>query len=791
MLPVDTKIWGHRVPGYIPNSDSDDEDSEEEEFLTACQERFEAVVRTLGTRWTDTAYVEFGAVAAQHRGPSNLKLVGSSTAAAPTSQYGCKPAPPWFRIQRVHAPIVSKTFLANGLLPTNGNEWVVQWSGPGMRESGYQNLNEFQRLNHFPGSTELTRKDRLWENFNAIKQAFGGDTFDFVPESYVLPDQVDQFLDCYERTNYTWIVKPNASSQGKGIFLLRDLEELPLEECSVVSRYIDNPLLIQGLKFDLRIYVLVTSYTPLRAYVYKEGLTRFASSPYSMETRHLQDAYRHLTNYSVNKTAHNFVENQEVDSDNVGHKWSLSALNKHLKCVGVDCDLMWARIMDLIVKTLLTVEPPIASKTRQNCVHNNCFEIYGFDVMVDDQLKPWLLEVNLSPSMQADSPLDWKVKSSLLADAFNIVGIASPDRHALASSRMRTRAMQVRQATRANAHSSSPRKPTNGNDGPEPFGRKPVALDRLSEEHLRMVAQAFREVKHCRNFIRLHPTRNSSERYLPIWDTKGPRGIEYSEAFRASQALAARVLASVMFGPPPVGFAISERRLSRLRFPLGLEAQVSQLALIGSTKNDELSDMENFDADRKHEDGDIQSRPESPDKQSLVAPNVLQTRPLSRMSATTASSSSRDQDHIEPGSPIGTPPGYNAGKLGFRPPSGPRPPGYVDAVSAARMAMRTARLEAPARPLQQRSRSTPMLPKLLSETYPPIRHRQNGRAVHSREGFPTTLQKDVAFDSFGANNIGKARRETPTRELPLETLAHLEIERRLPLEALTHLEIEL
>merc|ERR1719393_806366 len=103
------------------------------------------------------------------------------------------------------------------------------------------------------------------------------------------------------------------------MFLLRDLKELPTGEddknSTVVSHYIDNPLLIQGLKFDLRVYVLVTGFEPLRAYVYREGLTRFASSPYSTAEEHLEDAYRHLTNYSINKSAHNFVENKEMKAD--------------------------------------------------------------------------------------------------------------------------------------------------------------------------------------------------------------------------------------------------------------------------------------------------------------------------------------------------------------------------------------------------------------------------------------------------------------------------------------------
>ena len=78
----------------------------------------------------------------------------------------------------------------------------------------------------------------------------------------------------YESTDYLWIVKPHASSRGRGIFLLQDLTEIPLDAVSVVCRYIENPYLIQGLKFDLRIYVLVTGYDPLRIYLFKEGLTR-------------------------------------------------------------------------------------------------------------------------------------------------------------------------------------------------------------------------------------------------------------------------------------------------------------------------------------------------------------------------------------------------------------------------------------------------------------------------------------------------------------------------------------
>jgi hypothetical protein len=76
-----------------------------------------------------------------------------------------------------------------------------------------------------------------------------------------------------------------------------------------VSRYVTNPLLINGHKFDLRIYVLVTCFDPLRVYVFKEGLARFASEPYT-SANSKSNKFVHLTNYSVNKKNDNFVQNE-------------------------------------------------------------------------------------------------------------------------------------------------------------------------------------------------------------------------------------------------------------------------------------------------------------------------------------------------------------------------------------------------------------------------------------------------------------------------------------------------
>lgn len=96
------------------------------------------------------------------------------------------------------------------------------------------------------------------------------------------------------------------------------ITDVPSDKCYVVSKYIDNPLLINHLKFDLRIYVLLTNIDPLVIYIYTEGLARFATSKYSLYDRN--NLYKHLTNYSINKYSKNYIKNSDPTRSNVGNK---------------------------------------------------------------------------------------------------------------------------------------------------------------------------------------------------------------------------------------------------------------------------------------------------------------------------------------------------------------------------------------------------------------------------------------------------------------------------------------
>ena len=334
---------------------------------------------------------------------------------------------------------------ANSFAYTESHEWNVLWSNSSCKSYLYEGLNEYQKINHFPSSNEITRKDKLCQNVVKMQDKYGKQFFDFIPDTYVLPDEFGEFYAHYQKLKQSepkrnvWIVKPANLSRGRGIYIIDDISEVNVDDTSVISRYITNPLLINGHKFDLRIYVVVTSFDPLRIYVYKEGLARFASEQYSSKINK-DNKFVHLTNYSINKKNDNFVQNENLDNDDFGFKWSLGAFCKHLETIGIDMNLFWSRIYDVIIKSLIAGENHIFNAVKKTCIHRtNCFELFGYDILIDSDLKPWLVEINLSPSLACESPLDLTIKTNLISDTLSMVGVKRFNRKVESQNKMKNR----------------------------------------------------------------------------------------------------------------------------------------------------------------------------------------------------------------------------------------------------------------------------------------------------------------------------------------------------------------
>ncbi|XP_074249052.1 tubulin polyglutamylase TTLL5 isoform X3 [Saimiri boliviensis] len=343
-----------------------------------------------------------------------------------------------YKIVRTDSRLVRSILTAHGFheVHPSSTEYNLMWTGSHLKPFLLRTLSEAQKVNHFPRSYELTRKDRLYKNIIRMQHTHGFKAFHILPQTFLLPAEYAEFCNSYSKDRGPWIVKPVASSRGRGVYLINNPNQISLEENILVSRYINNPLLIDDFKFDVRLYVLVTSYDPLVIYLYEEGLARFATVRYDQGAKNIRNQFMHLTNYSVNKKSGDYVSCDDPEVEDYGNKWSMSAMLRYLKQEGRDTTALMAHVEDLIIKTIISAELAIATACKTFVPHrSSCFELYGFDVLIDSTLKPWLLEVNLSPSLACDAPLDLKIKASMISDMFTVVGFVCQDPAQRASAR--------------------------------------------------------------------------------------------------------------------------------------------------------------------------------------------------------------------------------------------------------------------------------------------------------------------------------------------------------------------
>ncbi|XP_033026394.1 tubulin polyglutamylase TTLL6 isoform X2 [Lacerta agilis] len=308
------------------------------------------------------------------------------------------------------------------------DDWTLYWTDFSVSLERVLEMKPYQKINHFPGMLEICRKDLLARNMGRMLKLFPKE-FNFFPRTWCLPADYGE-LQAFGRSkkHKTYICKPDSGCQGRGIFITRSVKDIKPGEDMICQLYISKPFIIDGFKFDLRIYVLVTSCEPLRVFLYKEGLARFATSAYSDPSHsNLDDVCMHLTNYSINKHSANFV--RDADS---GSKRKLSTFNEHMEQNGYETEQIWKDIEDVVIKTLISAHP-IIKHNYLTCFPNHtmwsaCFEILGFDILLDRKLKPWLLEVNHSPSFSTDSWLDKEVKDQLLYDTLVLINLGACDK---------------------------------------------------------------------------------------------------------------------------------------------------------------------------------------------------------------------------------------------------------------------------------------------------------------------------------------------------------------------------
>lgn len=390
--------------------------------------------------------------------------------------------------------IVTRTFhrkqgweeLPHGLGLANAWNLLWTWSKPKLDHS---RLCVWQKVNHYPEAKYMTRKDYLKRSIERYTRTGGkiANFFNIMPRTFVLPKEYCAFVESFAKiaeengdlsfeqiekvgtfsasaveavssealaagsaasstgagagarkakVPNLWIMKPAGSSRGRGIQVVNDVGSVHYAELTIIQQYLSDPFLLDGYKWDMRVYVTVTSFNPLEVFIYKEGFARFTTVPYTNDSSNIDNLFVHLTNSSIQRHNEDSMMQGGAGSDEKekerqqdvllgGTKICFATLKKRLEAVGVKWEFVWSRMIDVILKSLVMAEDHIPHQC-------NSFELFGYDLILDSKLRCWLIEVNSSPSMGQEHLLDEQVKQPLISDTIDLVEPLAFDRRKLA-----------------------------------------------------------------------------------------------------------------------------------------------------------------------------------------------------------------------------------------------------------------------------------------------------------------------------------------------------------------------
>lgn len=277
-----------------------------------------------------------------------------------------------------------------------------------------------QRIERFLRTFKIGSKIGLHASLTIYKQNHKTN-LDFYPQTYLIPQELEDFKKHFSEHSI-WIVKPTGGSCGRGIFLINEIPQNFGEESYIVQQYIHNPMLVHGLKFDLRFYVALTSLDPLRMYIYRDGLVRLATSDYNECKTDLANLAAHLTNFTYNKDKPGYKFTDDLNLDGEGNKWSHDPLWPFLAERGYDTDKIKKDAEKAIVTAFIAATPFLKN---QKCTRIST-ELYGVDMILDETGHVYLEEVNVAPALGTKSKLDIKIKAPLLTDFLNVSLIPEP-----------------------------------------------------------------------------------------------------------------------------------------------------------------------------------------------------------------------------------------------------------------------------------------------------------------------------------------------------------------------------
>ena len=283
-----------------------------------------------------------------------------------------------------------------------------------------ENLKTHNRLSN---NSSICNKKEMFKNMKNYYDKLNIDVFTKVPLTYHIEIglndlQFSLFLKHYSE-NTLWIIKPGESTnRGKGIKVSSSLQEIKeiigknIENRTyILQKYIQNPLLINRRKFDIRCYALITSFAnQIQGYFFKDGYLRTSCKEFTL--KNTKDKFIHLTNDAIQKNHEDYGKYES------GNKLSYFDFQKFLNSNGSNIDFfndIYPQIIEIVTESIASVKDILNSETKLNS-----FEILGYDFMIDTDYKVWLIEINTNPCLELSCSYLSKIIPDMLENSFKI-----------------------------------------------------------------------------------------------------------------------------------------------------------------------------------------------------------------------------------------------------------------------------------------------------------------------------------------------------------------------------------
>jgi tetratricopeptide (TPR) repeat protein len=271
----------------------------------------------------------------------------------------------------------------------------------------------------YPGWTRFANKSELGHALNRAGGKPGAPRF---PASFVLPGDRAALMDyAAGHPGALFIAKPERGTGGQGMTIGADVSVMADREGVVVQQYVERPYLVDGRKGHIRLYGLVTSLAPFRAYLYGDGIVRFAPDTYDLSAESLANVHAHVTNTALHHGHPKLEVSEDATKENVGAVWSLTAYLDRMKAEGVDTDAVRAELRALVRGFIgvLAEEGLFTGQAKAAPRRAFPYKLFGLDVLIDADGKPWLIEAQRKPAL-GGSALVRKINGRMFQTIFEM-----------------------------------------------------------------------------------------------------------------------------------------------------------------------------------------------------------------------------------------------------------------------------------------------------------------------------------------------------------------------------------